>query len=214
MEAAWSSLEEYFALNASIERVFRDSRSRFQSGPAHILTAELLIVAGVQLPEIKTKIATAVDIKGSSKEHPDLLNSVAREAAEAWAIVEQANKLCRVQFRAKDAVARMGEAKKKKTARVGCGGQGSSLALAIQSCVAVAGTTRSKVTGWPTARPSERRCPLGDSNRPLLSLVPLGSSPLSNRVLRKERARQPTRVKRGHSRVRVRLCSCAPFSLM
>ena len=41
VEAAWSSLEEYFALNASIERVFPDSRDRFKSVPAHIITAEL-----------------------------------------------------------------------------------------------------------------------------------------------------------------------------
>ena len=34
LEAAWSSLEEYFALHVSIERVFRDSRGRFESGPA------------------------------------------------------------------------------------------------------------------------------------------------------------------------------------
>ena len=42
VEAAWSSLEEYFALNVSIERVFQYSRGRFKSGPAHIITAELV----------------------------------------------------------------------------------------------------------------------------------------------------------------------------
>ena len=64
MEAAWSSLEEYFALNASIERVFRDYRGRFNSGTVRIITVEL--VAGLTHPlEIKTKIATALDMKGS-----------------------------------------------------------------------------------------------------------------------------------------------------
>ena len=42
VEAAWSSLEEYFALNVSTERVFQYSRGRFKSGPAHIITAELV----------------------------------------------------------------------------------------------------------------------------------------------------------------------------
>ena len=71
VEAAWSSLEEYFALNASIEHVFRDYRGRFKSGPAHIITAEL--VAGLNPPEFKTKVATALNRKGSWKEHPDLV---------------------------------------------------------------------------------------------------------------------------------------------
>ena len=52
VEAAWSSLEEYFTLNASIERVFRDSRGKFYSGPARIITAEL--VARLHLPEFNT----------------------------------------------------------------------------------------------------------------------------------------------------------------
>ena len=67
----WSSPEEYFALNASIERVFRDSRGKLKSGPAHIITAEL--VAGLNTPELKTKVVTALDIKGCWKEHPDLV---------------------------------------------------------------------------------------------------------------------------------------------
>ena len=103
VEAAWSSLEKYFTLNASIERVFRDSRGRFKSGPAHIITVEL--TAGLHPPEFKTKVATARDMKGSWKEHPDLVYSVAREAAEAWATVEHADKLRRVQSRRKGAVA-------------------------------------------------------------------------------------------------------------
>ena len=96
-------------MNASIERVFRDSRGRFKSGPAHTITAEL--VAGLNPPEFKTKVATALDMKGSLKEHRDLVYSVAREAAEAWATVEQAGKLRRVQSRPKGAVARVGSAK-------------------------------------------------------------------------------------------------------
>ena len=112
VEAAWSSLEEYFALNASIERVFRNFRGRFKSGPACIITAEL--VAGLHPPEFKTKVATALDMKGSWREHPYLVYSVAREAAEAWATVEQADKLRRTQSRAKGAVARVGSAKEEK----------------------------------------------------------------------------------------------------
>ena len=81
VEAAWRSLEEHLALNASIERVFRDSRGRFKSGPAHIITAEM--AAGLNPPEFKTKVATALDMKRCWKEHPDLVYSVAREAAEA-----------------------------------------------------------------------------------------------------------------------------------
>ena len=52
--------------------------------------------------------------------------SVAREAAEAWATVEQADKLCRVQSCPKVAVARMDSAREEKGAVVGRGGQGLS----------------------------------------------------------------------------------------
>ena len=124
VEAAWSSLEEYFALNANIKRVFRDSRGRFKSGPAHIITAELVV--GLSPPEFKTKVATALDMKGCWKEHPDLVYSVTQEAAEAWANVEQADKLRYVQSRPKDTVARVGSAKKEKGAVEVRGGQGSS----------------------------------------------------------------------------------------
>ena len=81
------------------------------------------------------------------------------------------------------------------------------LALAIQSRVAAAGTARRRVTGWPTVRPSGSRPLQEGSNRPLPSLVvrPLGSSPLSSKVLSKDRARHPTRVERVHSRARVPL---------
>ena len=95
VEGAWSSLEEYFALSASIERVFRGSRGRFKYGPAHIITAEL--VAGLNPPEFKTKVAT----------------------------VEQADKLHRVQSRPKGVV-RVGSAKEGKKSGVGRGGQRSS----------------------------------------------------------------------------------------
>ena len=81
VEAAWSSLEEYFTLNPSIERVFRDSRGSFNSGPARITTVKL--VAGLHPPEFKTKVATALGM-GSWKEQPDLVYSVAREAVGAW----------------------------------------------------------------------------------------------------------------------------------
>ena len=124
VEAAWSSLEKHFALNASIERVFRDSRGRFKSSLVHIITAEL--VAGLNPPKFQAKIATALDMKECCKEHPDLGYSVAREAAEAWATVEQADKLRRVQSRPKGAVARVGSAKEENGAVVGQGGQGSS----------------------------------------------------------------------------------------
>ena len=67
VEAAWSSLKIYFALNASIERVLRGSRGRFNSSPARIITAEM--VAGLYPPEFKTKAATALDMKRSWKEH-------------------------------------------------------------------------------------------------------------------------------------------------
>ena len=118
--AAWSSLEEYFALNASDERVFRDSCGRFKSSLAHIIMAEL--VAGSNPPEFKTKVATACDMKGCWKEHLDLVYSVAREAAEAWAIVEQANKLRRIQSRPKGTVARVGSPKEENEPVVGIPG--------------------------------------------------------------------------------------------
>ena len=60
------------------------------------------------------------------KEHPGVVYSVAREAAEAYATDEHANKLHCVQSRPKDAVARVGSAKKEKEDGVGRGGQGSS----------------------------------------------------------------------------------------
>ena len=53
-------------------------------------------------------------MKGSWKEHPNLMYSVAREGAEAWATVEQADMLRRVQFCVKCAVARVGSDKEKK----------------------------------------------------------------------------------------------------
>ena len=71
MEAAWSSLEEDLPLNASTERVFRDSRGRFKDGPTHIIMAELM--AGLHPPELKTKVATALDMKECCKEHPDFV---------------------------------------------------------------------------------------------------------------------------------------------
>ena len=92
--------------------MFRDSRGRFNSGPACIITAEL--VAGLNPSEFKSKVATALGMKGSWKEHPNLVYSVAREGAEAWATVEQADMLRRVQFCAKCAVARVGSDKEKK----------------------------------------------------------------------------------------------------
>ena len=60
------------------------------------------------------EVATALDMKGSWKENPDLVFSVVREAAEAWATVEQADKLSYVRSRAKGAVARVGSAKEEK----------------------------------------------------------------------------------------------------
>ena len=124
VKAAWSSFEESFALNASIERMFRDSRGRFKTGPAHIIMMEL--VAVLKLSELLTEVATALDIKGCWKEHPDLVYTVAREAAEAWATIEQADKFRRVQSHPKGAVARVGSAKEEKRAAVRRGGQGSS----------------------------------------------------------------------------------------
>ena len=35
VEVEWSSLEKYFTFNASVERVLRDSRGRFESGTNH-----------------------------------------------------------------------------------------------------------------------------------------------------------------------------------
>ena len=43
----------------------------FKSGPAHIITTEL--VEGLDLTEFKTKVANALDMKGCWKEHPDLV---------------------------------------------------------------------------------------------------------------------------------------------
>ena len=124
VEAARSSLEKYFALNASIERVFRDFSRRFKSGPAHIIMVEL--VARLNPPKFETKVATALGMKVCWKEHPDLVYSVARKTAEAWATVEQADKLRRVQSRPKDAGTRVGSAKEEKGAVVGRSGQESS----------------------------------------------------------------------------------------
>ena len=122
VEAAWSSLEEYLTLISSIERVFGDSRGRFNISLACIITAEL--VAGLHLPEFKTKVATALDMKGSWKKNPDPWYSVAREAVESWATVEKADKLCRVQSRTKGAVRRLDSAKEKKPAVVRRGDRG------------------------------------------------------------------------------------------
>ena len=76
VEAAWISIEEYFTFNAIIERVFQYSRGKFKNGPAHIITLELM---GLHPPKFKTKAATALDMKRSWKEHPDLVYAVARK---------------------------------------------------------------------------------------------------------------------------------------
>ena len=59
VKAAWSSLEEYFALNASTERAFRGCRGRFKS----VSRFSWELVVGLNQPEIKTKVATALDMK-------------------------------------------------------------------------------------------------------------------------------------------------------
>ena len=71
-------------------------------------------MAGLQTSEFQTKVATALDMKGSWKKHADLVYSVLRKAVEAWATVEQADKFRRVKSRAKGAVAQVGSAKEKK----------------------------------------------------------------------------------------------------
>ena len=81
-------------------------------------------MAGLHPPEFKTKVTAALDMKACWKEHPDIVYSVAREATEAWATVEQAEKLPRVQSRPKGAVARVGSAKEEKGEVVGRGEQG------------------------------------------------------------------------------------------
>ena len=78
--AARTSFEEYSAFDATIDRAFRDFHGQFKDSPAHIITVEL--VAGLNPPEFETKVATALDMKGCWKAHPDLVYSVAREAAE------------------------------------------------------------------------------------------------------------------------------------
>ena len=99
------SLEEYFALNASTERVFRGFRGRFKRSPTCIITAELVV--GLHRPEFKIKAATTLDMKRSWKEYPDIVYSVAREAAKTRATFEQVNRFCCIQSRAKGAVGRV-----------------------------------------------------------------------------------------------------------
>ena len=53
-------------------------------------------------------------MKGCWKKYPDPVYSVAREAAEAWATVEQAGNFRLVQSRPKGAVARVGSPKEGK----------------------------------------------------------------------------------------------------
>ena len=99
-------------VEASIERVFRDSHGRFESGSANTITVEL--VAGLHPPSVKTKVATTFDIKGCWKEHQVVVCSIAREAAEVWATAEQADKLRRVQSRPEGAVAQVISDKEEK----------------------------------------------------------------------------------------------------
>ena len=65
VEATWTSFEECFAMNASIERVFPGSRGRIKNGPAHLITVEL--VAGSHPLDVKTKVATALDPRHEGK---------------------------------------------------------------------------------------------------------------------------------------------------
>ena len=69
---------------------------------------------GLHRPEFKAKVVTALDMKGSWKRHPNLVYSVAREAAEAWMTVEQTEQLRRVQSRPKGTLARVGSANEEK----------------------------------------------------------------------------------------------------
>ena len=73
--------------------------------------------------------------------------SVARETVEAWATVEQADKLRCVQSRPKGAVARVGSAKEEKGVVVGRGGQGSS---------ARSGDSKSRGSCWNCGKKSHR----------------------------------------------------------
>ena len=65
MESAWSSLEEYFALNASIERVFRDSRGSFNSGPERITVK---LVTGLHTAEFTSEQETGEFILSTKQE--------------------------------------------------------------------------------------------------------------------------------------------------
>ena len=86
--------------------------------------------------------------------------SVAREAAKAWATVEQVDQFRRVQSHPKGVVERVGSTEEEIGAVVGRGGQrGQVLALAIRSCVAAGGAAERRVTGWPTAPRSGDRDP-------------------------------------------------------
>ena len=84
------------------------------------------LVAGLYPPEFKTKVAISLDMKGSWTEHPDAMYSVAREGVEAWETVEQADKLRRVQSRAKGVVARVGSIKESKATGIRRGEHRSS----------------------------------------------------------------------------------------
>ena len=151
------SLEEYFALNASVECVFRDFRSRFKSGPVHIITVEL--VAGLNPPEFKIKVSTVLDIKGGWKKDPDFVYSVVREAAEAWVTVEPADKLRRVQSHPKAAVERVGSDKEEKGEVVERVGQGMNPRSGDSKPSGSCWNCVRRVTESPIAQPSGSRGP-------------------------------------------------------
>ena len=163
------------------------------------------LMAGLQPPEIKTSVATALDIKrGSWGEHPDLVYSVAREAAVAWAIIEQADKLRRVPSRVKGVIAGAVSAKEEKAAGKRRGGQGSSARgrfRAVQQLLKL----RKGVLQHGRLYEQAELGPQEDNKRPLLSLVvqPLASNIFSSKVLSKERARHPMRPKTVRSEARV-----------
>ena len=140
--------------------------------------------------------------------------SVPREAAEAWATVEQADKLRRIQCRARCAIARVGKGEGGKTAGVGRGRQGSSARSGDSkprgSCWncgkggrRMADCTTKRNSGSPGGQHQATAQPSG---------VAPGHSRLSRKFLSKKRTQHPTRVERVHSRAHFPLRSRAPFS--
>ena len=61
-----------------------------QEGPSRVITG--VFMAGLHPPEYKTRVENAPQMRAGWTDDPDVMFEVAKEAAEEWRVVKQADK--------------------------------------------------------------------------------------------------------------------------